>query len=47
MSTTKPWQILAWAAVRYGSLRIYMNALNLNMTKPAFTWHMKAKSWVQ
>jgi hypothetical protein len=47
MGTTKPWQAIAWAAVRYGSLRIYLESLNLNMTKPTIKWHIRAKSWVQ
>jgi hypothetical protein len=47
MGTTKPWQVLAWAATRYGSLRIYLSALNLNMTKPTIAWQMSSKSWIQ
>jgi len=47
MGTTQPWQIFAWAAVRYGHLRIYLSALNLNMTKPTLVWTIKSKSWKQ
>jgi hypothetical protein len=47
MGTTKPWQILAWAAVRYGSLSISLKALNLNMSNLSITWYIKAKSWIQ
>ncbi|AJB41108.1 hypothetical protein TCARB_0030 [Thermofilum adornatum 1505] len=47
MGTTQPWQALAWAAVRYGYLRIYLSALNLNMTEPTFAWTITSKSWNQ
>jgi hypothetical protein len=47
MATTQPWQVLAWAAVRYGYLRIYLSALNLNMAEPTLTWTIRSKSWEQ
>jgi hypothetical protein len=47
MGTTQPWQIFAWAAVRYGHIQIYLSALNLNMTKPTLVWTIKSKSWNQ
>jgi len=47
MGTTQPWQVLAWAAVRYGYLRIYLSALNLNMNEPTLAWTIISKSWEQ
>jgi hypothetical protein len=47
MGTTQPWQVFAWATVRYGHLRIYLSALNLNKTKPTIVWRITAKSWIQ
>jgi hypothetical protein len=47
MGTTQPWQVLAWAAVRYGYLRVYLSALNLNMAEPTLAWTITSKSWEQ
>ena len=47
MSTTQPWQVLAWTTVRYGILHIYLSKLCLNMTKPSINWIIIAKSWAQ
>jgi|GEM_PF-4648128 hypothetical protein len=38
MDTTKPWQVLAWAATRYGSLYIYLGGLEINKGKPSIEW---------
>ncbi|MCC6003045.1 MAG: hypothetical protein LM590_01740 [Thermofilum sp.] len=38
---------MAWASVRYGSLRIYLSTLNLNEKGPSLRWYIRAKSWVQ
>ncbi|MCC5999215.1 MAG: hypothetical protein LM573_09060, partial [Thermofilum sp.] len=46
MGTTKPWQVLAWVAVRYGYLRIYLNALNLNTNELTLAWSI-ISSWDQ
>jgi len=47
MATTQAWQVIAWAAVRHGSLWIYLKTLNLNEGRPSIEWHIKAKSWRQ
>jgi len=47
MTTTQPWQVFAWATVRYGYLRIYLKTLNLNMTEPTLTWTIISYSWDQ
>jgi hypothetical protein len=47
MGTTQPWQVLAWLAVRYGYLRVYLSGLNLNMAEPTLTWTIISKSWEQ
>jgi len=47
MQTAQAWQVLAWATVRYGYLRIYLGGLNLNKTKPTIHWKIIAKSWRQ
>ncbi|MCC6040107.1 MAG: hypothetical protein LM565_04745, partial [Thermofilum sp.] len=47
ITTTQPWQVLAWVAVRNGYLRIYLNALNLNMNEPTLAWSITSKSWEQ
>jgi hypothetical protein len=47
MATTQPWQIFAWASVRYGFLRVYLTSLNLNMKRPTFTWTLISLDWEQ
>jgi hypothetical protein len=47
MATTQAWQVIAWAAVRHGSLWIYLKTLNLNKGRPSIEWHIKTKSWRQ
>jgi hypothetical protein len=47
MFTTQPWQIFAWVAVRHGLQQIYLESLNLNMTKPTISWGIATKSWEQ
>ncbi|MCC6005647.1 MAG: hypothetical protein LM590_15015 [Thermofilum sp.] len=47
MATTQAWQVIAWAAVRHGSLWIYLKALNLNKGRLSIKWCIKAKSWEQ
>jgi len=47
IGTTKPWQIFAWIAVRYGSLYIALKGLNMNKTSPTIEWRILAQSWKQ
>jgi hypothetical protein len=47
MGTTKPWQVLAWAAVRYGYLWIHLDNLNLNMNGTTLDWSITSYSWNQ
>jgi len=47
IGTTKPWQVFAWSAVRFGNVSIYLRALNLNVTKPTLEWNITSKSWKQ
>jgi hypothetical protein len=47
MGTTQPWQIFAWATVRYGYLRAYLKNLNFNKSGPTIHWVLTAKSWNQ
>jgi hypothetical protein len=45
IGTTKTWQVLAWATVRYGSLHILLKRLNLNASNLSITWQIRTKSW--
>jgi hypothetical protein len=47
MSTAQPWQLLAWAAVRHGELRIRIRAVVLTREGASIHMHIKAKSWEQ
>jgi len=47
MGTTQPWQVFAWATVRYGYLRVYLKNLNFNKSGPTIHWVLTAKSWNQ
>jgi len=45
MGTTRPWQVLAWSATRYGRLHVAIIALHLNKRGPSIEWHLTAKDW--
>ena len=47
MGTTRPWQVLAWSATRYGRLHVTIIALHLNKRGPSIEWHLTAKDWVR
>ena len=47
MGTTQPWQILAWAATRYGLLRIWIDSVYLNKRGSTLGWTVRAESWEQ
>jgi len=47
MGTTQPWQMFAWAAVRYGKLRLYVASTNLTHEGVSVRMYIKAKSWKQ
>ena len=46
MTTTKKWQIVAWAATRPGLLWIYVDSLNLNVKMPTMQF-LIVSSWQQ
>jgi hypothetical protein len=45
MGTTRPWQVLAWSATRYGRLHVAIIALHLNKRGPSIEWQLIAKGW--
>ncbi len=45
MGTTQPWQVFAWAAVRFGELCMYINSVNLTHEGISIEMYIKAKSW--
>jgi len=45
MGTTQPWQVFAWAAVRFGELYMYINSVNLTHEGISIEVYIKAKSW--
>jgi hypothetical protein len=47
MGTTRPWQVFAWAAVRYGKFRIRIVSVNLTREGVSIHVYSKAKSWKQ
>jgi hypothetical protein len=47
MATTRPWQVIAWFATRYGRLHVAIIALHLNKRGPSIGWQLIAKDWVQ
>jgi hypothetical protein len=47
MSTTQPWQVFAWAAVRYGELYTYVASTILTREGTGVEIRIKAKSWGQ
>jgi hypothetical protein len=47
MGTTQPWQVFAWAAARYGELRIRVVSVNLTREGVSVLIHIKARDWGQ
>ncbi|MCC6020304.1 MAG: hypothetical protein LM577_02910 [Thermoproteaceae archaeon] len=47
MDTSQPWQVFAWAAVRYGALRVRVGKVNLTREGVSVLIHIRAKSWEQ
>ncbi len=47
MDTTQPWQVFAWAAVRYGELYTYIVSVNLTREGVSVLVHLRANSWRQ
>ncbi len=47
MFTTQPWQVFAWATVRYGEIYIPIASVNLTREGVSVTEHLKANSWRQ
>jgi hypothetical protein len=47
MGTTQPWQVFAWAAVRYGKFRIRIASVNLTREGVSVLVHLRANSWRQ
>jgi hypothetical protein len=47
MSTTQPWQVFAWAAARYGALRIHITLANLTRKGVSVSVCLRANSWGQ
>ena len=47
MGTTQPWQMFAWAAVRYGKFRIRIASVNLTCDGISIQVYSKTKSWRQ
>jgi hypothetical protein len=47
MSTTQPWQVFAWAAARYGALRIHITLANLTRKGVSVSVYLRANSWGQ
>jgi hypothetical protein len=47
MGTTRHWQVVAWAAVRYGLMSIAITGLNLNKRGLSIVWRLVARDWTQ
>jgi hypothetical protein len=45
--TAQPWQVFAWAAVRYGELRAYVTSVNLTREGVSVSMRIIARSWRQ
>jgi hypothetical protein len=45
MGTAQPWQVFAWAAVRYGELRIHITSVNLTREGASVSIRITARSW--
>jgi hypothetical protein len=47
MNTTQPWQVFAWAVVRYGTIYIRVSSINLTHEGISVTMHIEARNWRQ
>jgi hypothetical protein len=47
MSTTRPWQVLAWVATRYGVLRAYVTLVTSTREGASTSIRITARSWKQ
>jgi len=47
MNTTRPWQVFAWTAARYGELYIRVDSVNLTREGASVMVRLKANSWRQ
>jgi hypothetical protein len=47
MSTTQPWQVFAWAAVRYGELYVRIASVNLTREGASIMIRIIARDWSQ
>ncbi|MGC9051816.1 hypothetical protein, partial [Pyrobaculum sp.] len=47
MGTTKPWQLLAWLAVRSGVVRIYLHYVHVNASGLSLETYAVARDWEQ
>lgn len=47
MSTTQPWQLIAWVAARYGEIRIRVESINLTQEGISVSISATSKSWRQ
>jgi hypothetical protein len=47
MGTTQPWQVFAWAAVRYGELYAYIASVNLTREGVSISVYLRSNSWTQ
>jgi len=47
MSTTQPWQVFAWAVVRYGTIYIRVSSINLTHEGISVTMYIEARNWRQ
>jgi len=47
MSTTQPWQVFAWTAVRYRELRAHVTSVNLTHEDVSVSTRIIARSWKQ
>ena len=47
MQTAQPWQMFAWAAARYGELRVYIASISLTREGVSVAVRIKARNWRQ
>jgi hypothetical protein len=47
VNTTQPWQVFAWAVVRYGTIYIRVSSINLTHEGISVTMHIEARNWRQ
>jgi len=47
MDTSQPWQVIAWATVRYGEFRVFLDRVRLTHEGISISVYIKAKSWRQ